>query len=140
MKSCFCPLPLIIDTRHEGQHAEVERFFHLFCLVRKFALSKFLDHCLIHVTDNVMLVSTNPIICVQGGRRIEESVVGMKGNVILMQQHTLLTSNVRTLVFCTHRKFDIVSFLVCFLAQIPPCSQNHTFPVLFRCQSVCTRL
>ena len=31
-----------------------------------------------------------------------------------MQQSTLLTSNVRTLVFCTHRKFDNVSFLVGF--------------------------
>ena len=85
MKSYFCPLPLIIDARHEGQYAEVERFFHLFCLVRKFALSKFLDHHLIDVTDNVMLVSTNPIICVQGGRRIEESVVGMKANAIFVQ-------------------------------------------------------
>ena len=114
MKSYFCPLPLIIDARYEGQHAEVERFFHLFCLVRKFAMSKFLDHCLINVTDNIILVSTNPIICVQGGRRIEESVVRMKANAILMQQHTLLTSNVHTLVFCTHRKFDVVSFLVNF--------------------------
>ena len=46
-----------------------------------------------------MLVSTNPIICVQGARQIEESVVRMKANAILMQQHTLLTSNVHTLVF-----------------------------------------
>ena len=62
-----------------------------------------------------MLVSTNLIICVQGGRRIEESVVGMKANAILMQQHTLLTSNVRTLAFCTYRNFDVlVSFLVSF--------------------------
>ena len=98
MKSCFCALPLIIDARHEGQHAEVERFFHLFCLVLKFALSKFLGHRLIDVTDNIILVCTNPTICVQGGHRIEESVVGMKANAILMQQHTLLTSNVRTLV------------------------------------------
>ena len=39
---------------------------------------------------------------------------GDDGNAILMQQHALLTSNVRTLVFCTHRNFDVVSFLVNF--------------------------
>ena len=129
MKSYFCPLPLIIDTRHEGQHAEVERFFHLFCLACKFALSIFLDHCLIDVTDNVMLVSTNPIICVQGG--IEESVVGMKANAILIQQHTLLTFNVRTLVFCTHRNFDIVSFLVSFSRKYLLAVGNILFLLFF---------
>ena len=72
MKSYFCPLPRIIDARHEGQHAEVERF------VRKFSLSKFLDHRLIDVTNNIILVFTNPIICVQQGCRIEEAAVRMK--------------------------------------------------------------
>ena len=52
-------------------------------------------------------------------------------NAILMQQHMFLTSNVRTLVICTHCKFDVVSSLVCFSRKYHLAVRTILFLFLF---------
>ena len=58
------PLPCLVYTGHEGQHAETEGILHMLGLIHKVPLPELYNCSMVNVTRAVVHVPSHPLICV----------------------------------------------------------------------------
>ena len=58
------PLPCLVHTCHEGQHAEAEGILHMLGLIHKVSLPELFYCSMVNVTRAVVHVPSHPLICV----------------------------------------------------------------------------